>query len=143
MDNAHRLRSVVAVLIVANLVAAVVAVLVNWPGQFGAVRTDASDGVVLEGTAISAPLLVVVLWLLAFFLVTRRDGWAWVGVGAAGVSAVAVCIGGLGELVADGTPETPKTVLVASGIVWTVVAIVLATLVAAVVRERRRSPLPG
>lgn len=128
------------VLLVLNALAAALAVAVNWPGQFGERRTDASEDVVLEGTAISAPLLPVLLLVVAWLLVARRDGWGWVGLVAAWSTAVVVCIGGLGELVANGTPETPKSVLVFSGLCWTLVAVVLATLAAAVARDRRRMP---
>ncbi|MBA3422045.1 MAG: hypothetical protein H0U12_09190 [Thermoleophilaceae bacterium] len=64
MDPAKRLRLFAVVVLVLNVVAAAVAIAVNWPSQFGQVRTDASEDFLAAGTAISAPVLPVALLLV-------------------------------------------------------------------------------
>lgn len=123
-------------MLVLNVVATAVAVAVNWPAQFGGVGTDAGGEFITRGTAISAPLLPVVLLLIVVGLAGRRDVWGWAGIVAAYLTAVVVFIGGLGELLADATPDTPKAVLVASGVAWAVVAVILSGLATAAVKER-------
>jgi uncharacterized membrane protein YhaH (DUF805 family) len=71
-------------------------------------------------------------------LAGRRGLWGWVGIVAAYVAAVAVGIGGVGEMLADPTEDTPRSVLVAAGVVWLMIAAALATLATVVVS--RRSP---
>ncbi len=71
MTAGRRLSALAAAVLVANLVAAVVAVSVNWPAQFGQVGTEAGAEVLTSGTAISAPLFPVVLLLVAMLLVRR------------------------------------------------------------------------
>jgi len=56
---------------VLEVVATVVAVLVNWPSPFGGVGTDAGAELVTRGTAISAPLLPLVLLVLVVLLARR------------------------------------------------------------------------
>lgn len=136
MDAGKRLAVVAAIVLVVNVVATVVAVAVNWPAQFGGVGTDAGGEFITRGTAISAPLLPVVLLLIVVGLAGRRDVWGWVGIVAAYLTAAVVLIGGVGELLAEATPDTPKPVLVAAGIAWAVVAVVLSVLATAAVNER-------
>ena len=123
-----------------NVLAAIVAVIVNLPTQFGKTGTDAGEDVVTSGTAISAPLLPVVLLLAVLLLARRRGAWALAGIAAAYLAAVVVLTGGIGELTAEGTDDTPKAVLVAAGIVWSAIAIALAVLATRALRERRSAP---
>jgi membrane protease YdiL (CAAX protease family) len=122
-----------------NVIAAVVAVVVNWPSQFGAVRTDAGDDPVTAGTAISAPLLPVVLLIVIIAFARRQNALGWIAIVAAFLTAVMFFIGAMGELFAQPTAETPKAVLTTAGLVWAVVAIVLAVLAALAAMERLRS----
>lgn len=126
-------------LLVLNVLAAAVAVAVNWPSQFGSVGTDAGDELLTRGTAISAPLLPVALLVVSLLLV-RRGGRALVA-GAVGVllTAAMMLIGGIGELTAAGSRDTPKAVLVVAGVVWILVAACLAWLAVAALRQRRFS----
>lgn len=133
-----RLRRFTLVLLALNVLAAIIAIAANLPAQFGGVGTDAGNEFLTRGTAISAPLLPVVLMLLVVLLAPRRDRWSWVGVALAYVTAVVVGIGGIGEMAADPTADTSRAVLTTSGIAWLVVAAVLIALAtSAVVRSRR------
>jgi hypothetical protein len=55
------------------------------------------------------------------------------------LAAVLVFIGGLGELFAEGTVDTPQIVLTASGVVWAVVAVTLVVLTTLALLERLRA----
>jgi hypothetical protein len=96
MSSAGRLRLFAAVLLVLNVLATAGAVVVNLPAQFGGVGTDAGDEFLTRGTAISAPLLPVVLLCIVVALSGRRDGWGWIGIAAAYATAITVGIGGWG-----------------------------------------------
>ncbi len=54
------------------------------------------------------------------------------------MAALTVLTGGIGEMVADGTPDVSKPLLVTGGLVWVAVAGVLLALAAAASVERRR-----
>ena len=58
---------------------------------------------------------------------------------AAYLTALVVFTGGMGEALAEPTEHTPKEVLVAAGIGWTVVAAALVYLATAAAAERRRT----
>ena len=122
-----------------NFVAAAVAVAVNWPSQFGGVGTDAGEEVLSRGTAISAPLLPIAILVVSLLLVWRGGRLLTVGVVGIAVTAAMFLIGGIGELTAEETADTPKVVLVAAGIVWIVIALLLLGLAIAAFVERWRS----
>jgi len=131
------LRRFTLVLLALNLLAAIVGIAVNLPAQFGGVGTDAAAEVLTRGTAVSAPLLPVVLMVVVVLLAPRRDRWSWVGVALAYVTAALVGVGGYGELAAQPTVDTPRAVLVGSGMAWLVVAFALVALATwAAVRSR-------
>jgi len=135
-----RLRRFTLAVLALNLLATVIAVAVNLPAQFGGVGTDASKEFLTRGTAISAPLLPVVMMLLVVLLASRRDRWSWVGIVLTLLMAVMVGVGGLGEMAAEPTGDTPEAVLTASGIAWLIVAAVfLALATTAAVRSRTSS----
>lgn len=60
------------VVIAYHVVAGVLAVIMNWPAQFGGVGTDARAEVLTRGTAISAPLLPVLVLVVSLVLVKAR-----------------------------------------------------------------------
>lgn len=130
------LRSFAVAVLLLNVVATVVAVVVNLPSQFGIVGTDAGEEFLSSGTAISAPLIPVLSLLVVVAFVRRRDGWRWVGIAAGYFTALSVTIGGFGELVAEPTEDTPKAVLVGSGIVFSAVGLALAVLSTAAAVQR-------
>lgn len=134
----QRLYMFATALFVLNLAATGLAVAVNWPAQFGGVGTDAGGEFLTRGTAISAPLLPMVL-LLAVVVFARSTGrLGWIAIVCAYLTAVVVFIGGMGELVAEPTDDTSRTVLVAAGTGWAVVALALVYLATKVVLDRRR-----
>ena len=121
-----------------NFVAAAVAVAVNWPSQFGGVGTDAGEEVLTRGTAISAPPLPIGILVVSLLLVWRGGRLLVVGVVGIGATAALFLIGGIGELTAKATADTPKAVLVVAGIVWIGIALSLLGLAIATFVERRR-----
>lgn len=127
------------IVILANVVAATIAVAVNWPAQFGRVGTDARAEVFASGTAISAPLLPIAILAVSLLLIRAGGRWISVGLLAFSVVALLMVIGGLGEAFAPETPDTPKMVLIVSGIVSVVVAVVMLALAFAAFHERRRA----
>lgn len=136
----RRLRLLAVWILVLNVAAAAVAVVMNWPAQFGGVGTDAGAELLARGTAISAPVLPVALLLLVAFLAGREDGWRWVGVAAAYVTAAVVATGGIGEMVAEPTDDTPQAVLVGAGVVWLLVATALVVFATAAALSQSREP---
>jgi hypothetical protein len=142
MNASRRLAGFAATVLALNVVAAIVAVVVNLPTQFGKTGTDAGEDVLTSGTAISAPLLPVAILLVSLILVLRTDRWAYVGIGGSYLVALLLLIGAIGEIAAEGTSDTPKEVLVVSGIVWCAIAVTLVGLATAALVERRRAPGP-
>jgi ABC-type proline/glycine betaine transport system permease subunit len=136
MSSANRLRLFAASVLVLNVLATVAAIAINLPSQFGMVGTDAASEFLTSGTAISAPVPPVALLLLVVGMAGRRGLWGWVGIVAAYVAAVAVGIGGVGEMLADPTEDTPRSVLVAAGAIWLMIAAALAILATVVVSRR-------
>lgn len=138
-----RLRQFTLVLLALNVLATIIAVVVNLPAQFGGRGTDAGEEFLTRGTAISAPLLPVVLMVLIVVLATRRDRWSWVAVALAYLTAVMVGTGGVGEMTAEPTADTSRAVLTTAGVAWLVVAVVLVALATAALVRARRAPAPG
>lgn len=138
MEANKRLLWFAVAVLIANVIAAVVAVIVNWPAQFGQVGTDAGAEVLTSGTAISAPLLPVAALLVVVLFARRPDALGWVAIVAALFAAASVIIGGLGELMAEPTADTPRVVLIVSGLTWPLVGLGIAFLAASAAVERLR-----
>jgi hypothetical protein len=124
------------VVLIANVLAAALAVAFNWPSQFGGVGTDAGEDLLSRGTAISAPLAPVVGLILVAVLVRFANWVGWVGVVLAFLTGVLVFVGGMGELVAEPTEDAPRAVLIASGVFWGLIAAIFVVLGIAAARER-------
>ena len=145
----RRLVSVATLIFVASAVGAVLALVFGWPTQFdgsGNPEITASE-FVTGGTATSIP---VVPWaaLALFALLARSRRW-WGTAAAVGLCLLAVLffIGGMGEAFAPPTPYVPRAVLIGSGSVYGLLAVVLllcgiADLVGRA-RARRRSSRPS
>jgi len=135
--SANKRLSVFAlVVLIANVLAAALAVAVNWPSQFGGVGTDAGQDLLSRGTAISAPLVPTVGFILVAIMVRFGNWVGWLGIGLAFLTGVLVFVGGVGELVAEPTEHTPRAVLVTAGVTWCVIAVILVVLGIAATRER-------
>jgi hypothetical protein len=132
-----RLSVFAVVVLIANVLAATLAVAVNWPSQFGGVvGTDAGQEWFSRGTAVSAPVAPAVCFVLIAILV-RFGGWVgWLGIGVTFLTAVLIFVGGMGELIAEPTYDVPRTVLIASGVLWSVIAAIYVVLGIAAARER-------
>lgn len=137
MSRKRKLLVFGAVVLVANVVAAVIAVILNLPSQFGQVGTDAGADVLSKGTAISAPLLPVALLTASLLLVRAGGPSPLVGTTGAAVIGALFVIGGFGELTAKGTADTGKAVLVGAGLVWVGIGLTLIVLAAQAFREHR------
>ncbi len=122
-------------ILIFQLLAAALAIAANWPAQFGGAGTDAGAEALTRGTALSAPL--VPLLILAVGLACLWRGAVRAGAGVLGAVAVAMLAGSLGEALAPGTSDVPKAVLVASGVIGTVLSAAVLLLAAAVWRESR------
>ncbi len=140
---ANRLRLFAAALIVLNGAATLVAVVLNLPSQFGQVGTDATAEFLNVGTAISAPLAPVVLLLLVISFAGCRGAAGLLGVVAAYLTALAVAVGGAGEILAEPTVDTPRAVLVGAGLAWLGIAGVLVHLATTTLRSRPGLPFPS
>jgi hypothetical protein len=133
-----RLSVFALVVLIANVLAATLAVAVNWPSQFGGVvGTDAGQDWLSRGTAISAPLAPVMCFVLIAILVRFRTWVGWLGIGLAFLTAVLVFVGGMGELIAEPTVHVPRAVLITAGVLWGVIAVIFVVLGTAATRERR------
>ena len=107
-----------------------VAVAVNWPAQFGDAGTDAAAEALSRGTALSAPLLPLLIIGAAVILLWR--GAVRSGAALFSLVAAAMLVGSLGEAFAPASADTPKAVLVSSGAIGVVMsALVLPVAVAA------------
>jgi hypothetical protein len=126
------------VVLAEQLVATCVALAVNLPSQFGGVGEDATPEFVSRGTAISAPVLPLVLLAIAALLALRRDRWGVVGTVAICVLSAFFVIGSLGEAVAEPTPDVSSTVLVAFGLLGAALGVTLLSLGVLELRRRRR-----
>ena len=135
---ATRLSAFALAVLIANALATLLAVTLNWPSQFGGVvGTDAGQEWLSRGTAISAPLAPITCFVVMAILV-RLSSWAgWLGIGLTFLTSVLVLVGGMGELVAEPTADVSRAVLVAAGVGWAVVAAVFVVLGIAAARERR------
>ena len=131
-----RLSVFALVVLSANVLAAALAVAVNWPSQFGGVGTDAGQDLLSRGTAISAPLAPAVGFILIAIMVRFGNWVGWLGIGLAFLTGVLVFVGGLGELVAEPTEHAPRAVLITSGVIWGVIAAIFVVLGVAAARER-------
>ena len=132
-----RLSVFALAVLVANVLAATLAVAVNWPSQFGGVvGTDAGQDWLSRGTAISAPLAPVMCFVLIAILVRFGNWVGWLGIGLTFLTAVLVFVGGMGELIPEPTDDVPRAVLTVAGVLWSVVAATFVGLGIAATRER-------
>jgi hypothetical protein len=104
--------------------AAALAVLLRWPGQFGGPGSpeDVVGEAVTRGTALSPPLLLVLGFVGALWLATRRHRGYGLGCVVLVLLSAVFLVGGLGEAMAPATPDVPRVALVTSGVVAVVLA---------------------
>jgi hypothetical protein len=122
-----------------------VAVWANWPAQLGAVGTDAAAEWMTRGTALSAPLAPLVALVVAVVLASLPGWLNRVGGALVVLLSLLFMVAALGEAFAPATPDVPKGVLVASGVVGvlTAAAVSLVVLRAGAPWRRALSPPSG
>ena len=121
----ERLSRVTGIVLALQLTATFVAVAANLPSPFDA-GTDAGDGWAVRGTAISAPLaLLVALGLAAAMVQTRHGNWPLRGVWLAAAVGVTLLAGAAAALVAGPTPEVSGAVAVLGSAFGLVLAVAL------------------
>jgi hypothetical protein len=105
-------------------VGAALAVVLQWPDQFGSPGSpeNVAEEAVLRGTALSPPLLLVLSFVGALCLATRRHRGYGPGCAALVLLSAAVLVGGLGKAMAPATPDVPQAALMISGVVSVVLA---------------------
>jgi hypothetical protein len=119
-----------------NVVLTLLAIWQNWPSQFGIVGTDPVKEWSVSGTAISAPVLpLLVLFVALVLLAGKRGRFRIVGDLLVLVTATLFVIGGIGEIAGAPTEDTPRSVLLWGGIQAILIAAVLIVLS---VRDIRR-----
>ena len=126
-----------------NVLGTAVAVVAGWPGQLGGAGDP--DRVAAEflsrGTALSAPLALVLVLALAVGLAARRGRAGAVGTVLLVLLGAAFVVGGLGEALAPDSQDVPRAALVTSGAV--AVALALAVWMTAAARLRSGRGRPG
>jgi hypothetical protein len=122
-----------------QVVATIVAVAANYPSQFDHTGTDAGAELFSRGTALSAPVPILLALAAAAVFALRRGWLGLVGAVVVGLIAVVFVVGFLGEAFAEPTPDVSKPVLVSSGVIGAVLS--LALVAAAALDVRGRLPL--
>jgi len=122
-----------------QVLAAIVAVAANYPSRFDFDGRDAGDEWIARGTALSPPLLPMVLFVLATAMAFRRDRWGTAGAIGICLLALLFIVGSLGEAFGSPTEDVSRGVLMTSGVLGTVSALVLLWLGFNELRSRRRN----
>jgi hypothetical protein len=126
--DVRRLRRVVLAVLAIEAVAIALGVGFALPAQFGGGRDADAVGSewLTNGTAISAPIFPLVAFALGALLAgARRAPLACAGLVLVALGAVALAVGSLGEAFAPDTPDVPRAVLIASGVVGCALALAL------------------
>jgi len=114
----RRLVSFAVLIFAVWVVGTVVSVVAGWPAQFGGPGNpnNVAGEFLSRGTALSPPLFVMVALAVFVLLARSRRWWGTLGVVGLCLLAVVTFIGSLGEAFAPATPDVPRTVLIASGV---------------------------
>ena len=141
----RRLLSVSVLLFVVWVVGTILSVVAEWPAQFGGPGNpnNVAGEFLSRGTALSAPLSVMVALVVFTLLASSRRWWGTIGVVGLCLLAVVTFIGSMGEAFAPATPDVPRAVLVASGILGIILCplLLLTAIMELVDRARaRRQP---
>ena len=123
-----------------QVVLALVASVADWPAQLSTDRTS-PVGVVewlVKGSAVSAPLVFLAGMVVIGAMAARRGALGIVGNGLAIPIAVFLAVASLGESFAAGPVTAPRSVLIGSGVLGTLLALLIVGAVIHDVRLRRR-----
>jgi hypothetical protein len=142
----RRLVSVSALIFVVWVVGTVVSIVAGWPAQFGGPGNpnNVAGEFLSRGTVLSPPLFLMVALIVFILLVPNRRWWGMLGVVGLCLLAVVTLIGSLGEAFAPTTPDVPRAVLVASGVLGVVLgpALLLFGITELIGRARTRRQPP-
>jgi hypothetical protein len=131
-------------LIAVHVVLIPLGILAEWPAQFDpSSDPDAGAEWASRGTAVSAPLVPLLGLAIGGWLVWRGKRWGIAGAILLLIVGALMLIGSLGEAFAE-AEQTPRTVLVITGIVGTTLALTLMALatgdLVARLKARRSAP---
>lgn len=105
----RRLSRVALTIIAVNVLATILAIILNLPSLFDAPAQPApiETDWIARGTAISAPLAPIALLAACALLLRRHDGWGIAGLIGVGLTSIMFLIGAVGEFNAEPTIESP------------------------------------
>lgn len=139
IDEQRRVWSLCILLLALMVVGTVVAIVAQWPAQFGG-RGDPNDvpsEFLTRGTALSPPLVPLILFAVGTALLVRRDSWAVVGMVLNILLSVAFIIGSVGEAAAAPSPDVPTGALMITGIAGGVLSLAVLVLGIRALAKRR------
>ncbi len=138
--STRRLISVAVGALLFWIVGAILALIFQWPTQLdGSGRpTIGLQEFILQGTATSAPVTIMILLTLLIVLSRSRRWWGIFGVVGLCLVSIVTFIGGLGEVFAPPSPFVPTVVLVASGVLSCIISVILLVVGIAEVIDRVR-----
>jgi hypothetical protein len=110
----------------------------GWRGDWTAANEPAANlaDYILDGSAISGPLMPQLIFLTLAFLASRRGRAALVGAAGIGVMGVLVTINGSLAATSDAT-DAPRAALIAAGIGFTTAGLTFIALSIRALRNRR------
>lgn len=124
-----------------QVVMALIASVADWPAQLSTDRTS-PGGVgewLVKGSAVSAPLVFIAAMVAIGAIAARRGALGMVGDGLAIPLAAIMAVASLGESFAAGPVTAPRAVLIGSGVLGVLLALLIVGAVIHDVRLRRRS----
>ena len=124
-----------------QVVLALIASVADWPAQLSTDRTS-PGGVgewLVKGSAVSAPLVFLAGMVVIGAMATRRGALGIVADGLAIPIAVLVTVASLGETFAADPVTAPRAVLIGSGVLGVLLALLIVGAAIHDVRLRRRS----
>ena len=139
--KARRLLSVLApALFTVVAILAAISLVARWPHQFGGAGSKAAivPEFVSSGTATAPPLFVLVILGIAAFAARRSGPWGTLATVALLPLGALMVVGSLGEGLASPTPDVPRVIQYLSGGFGTIAGLLLFSVAAAALLERRR-----
>jgi hypothetical protein len=139
--NGYRVPPVLWAIAALQVLLAIVASIADWPAQFAA-DGSSPDGTlqwIVRGSAVSAPLTLIVGLVVVGLLATRQGALGTAGDVLAVLLGVAMLIGGVGEAVVKNHVDTPRVVPVGSAALSVALAAVVVWAVTLDLRTRQRA----
>ncbi len=117
----QRLFSVAVLIFAVSVVGLILAVIFQWPAQLGGGSGNpniTTGELVINGTVTSLPLGPWIALVVFALLARSRCWWGTLAVLVLWFLGALFVFGGLGEAFAPSTPDVPRAVLVAAGVVY-------------------------